>query len=170
LTLGLPALILPVELRRFFANPRGVVVRDPSPFLAGAGMAVCVGDYVSRLCEESLGPQRSSIVFDAKTRRGETEPPEARGYKVVVAYNPAGTVTLQARHVICRAARHPGTAVRVVGEEDMLALAAMECARPGTLVLYGLPGRGTVVVRVSREASSGAAERFLSLRPGTAHL
>jgi len=170
LTPGLPALILPVELRRFFANPRGVVVRDPSRLLVRAPLAVCVGDYVSRFCEDSLGPQRSSIIFDAKTRRGETEPPGARGYRVVVAYNPAGTITLQARRVVCEASRNPGTAVRVVGEEDMLALAAMECAKPGSLILYGLPGRGTVVVRASRETSAGAAERFLSLRPGTAHL
>lgn len=167
---GIPALLLPVELRRFFANPRGVVVSDPTPILREARMAVCVGDYVSRFCTGEMGPSRSSIIFDAKTRRGETLPPDASEYTIVETRNPAGSVTLHAMVAACRAARVPGIALRVYGEEDMLALPVMLCAGEGSLVLYGLPGRGTVVVRASPETSLGAAGRLLSLSPGAAHL
>ncbi|GAB6147705.1 DUF359 domain-containing protein [Stetteria hydrogenophila] len=161
-----PALLLPPELRGFFATPRGLLARDPSAILGSAAMAVCVGDHVSRLCESLLGPSRSSIVFDGRSGRREAEPPSAAGYRLVEAWNPAGSITLEARAAVCEASRQPGVAVRVKGEEDMLALVALECASPGSLVAYGLPGRGVVVLRTTRRESADAADSIMNLRLG----
>ena len=167
---GLPiaSLRLPQGLRRFFANPRGVVARRPEPLISGAPMAVCVGDYVSRFCVGLLGPARSSIIYDGRTRRGATKPPQAAGYRVVRVVNPPGGLTPSAVLAACRAAREPGLAVEVEGEEDMMALPALACSMPGGLVLYGLPGRGTVVVRVDEGVAADALERMLHLTPGSA--
>ncbi len=159
---------LPPELRRFFASPRGVVTARPEGLLAEARMAACVGDYVSRFCSGILGPARSSIIYDGRTRRGPTRTPEAHGYRVVRVVNPPGGLTPAAVAASCRAARAPGLAVEVEGEEDMMALPAMACARPGSVVLYGLPGRGTVVVFVDEGVGMDACERLLHLEPGAA--
>ncbi len=158
---------LPQGLRRFFARPRGVVVPGDFTNLI-RGTAICVGDVVSSYCVRGLGAARSSIVFDGLTRRGYTKPPDASGYRVVRVANPRGGLALDAAREVCRASREPGWAVEVVGEEDMLTLAALSCAPEGSWVVYGMPGQGAVLVRGSWHVKADATARLLALKPSLA--
>jgi len=81
------------------------------------------------------------------------------------ASNPPGMITAEAWAAIGEAVRRGDALVEVDGEEDLLALVAVLLAPEGTLVLYGQPGEGVVLVEVN-ERSRCLARAFLSrMRP-----
>jgi len=173
----LPALILPPAKRRDFAWPRGLLCRGGScaGLVAGFKRIVCVGDVVSALCvrglqEGILSPELLVLVFDGKTRRKEEVKPirldgVKLGYHEVV--NPPGGITLDAARLLCGILKGEGVhAVKVVGEEDMLALIAIECSLPGSVVVYGVPGEGMALVTVTPQRRLDAWIRHTELEPG----
>lgn len=164
---------LPEALRADFAAPRGFVVAgDIRGLVDGRRWArvACVGDYVSRLC---LGLSRVApnlLIVDGRTRRAENLPLDelvsaavSRGYRLVRVENPAGSLSLEALEVVCDLLSDESSRALVIvdGEEDMLALACLHCAPPGSLVIYGIPGKGSALVPVDLSLSREAQTRLL---------
>lgn len=169
----IPAFILPLEARRDFSKPRGVVYSgDITGLLEEARDPLfCIGDVVSQYCMKT-GKEHVVLVVDWKTRRhvGFQERLPA-GYTVRRVRNPPGTVTFEAMREICRLAREKGKWILVVdGEEDMLALPALACLQDGGTVVYGVPLKGATIIHVGLDTSREAQARFLELRPGLALL
>jgi len=171
-----PALLLPRERRRDFAWPRGLLCSGPTctTLIPWGAPLACVGDIVSKYCLEEIGrgtlsPPLAVLVYDAKTRRSErlsgiTPPPAFERYRIS---NPPGTITAEAMSLLCRLARSRGFhAVRVDGEEDMLALPLIECMPEGSMVTYGVPERGMALIYVSRARKLDAWLRHTYLAPG----
>src|SRR5207237_10450971 len=71
--------------------------------------------------------------------------------------NPAGVITLESWEAIKRAMKDDDAVILVHGEEDLLALPCIVESPNNSLVLYGQPAQGLVVVvtgsPVSNEAS-----------------
>jgi len=55
--------------------------------------------------------------------------------------------------------------VLVEGEEDLLTIVAVLCAPEGSVVLYGQPGEGAVLIEVNRAAKKAFRELVASMRP-----
>ncbi|MCE4621223.1 MAG: DUF359 domain-containing protein [Desulfurococcales archaeon] len=172
--MSVPCLILPYRLRRDYKHPRTVVYSElPAAELKRAPGVACVGDVVSSSCLSSDIGEKLILLFDGVTRRGEETPQVAyiavkRGFRLVRIRNPPGTISLEAMNLLCSDYHlRENLAVAVEGEEDMLALPLMQCLPPGWFVVYGVPGLGVAVVRVTRRVRFDAAQRILGLVPGS---
>ncbi len=110
---------------------------------------IAVGDRVSRNIIRK-GMRLDVAVVDNKVMRRPIEPIKAKTDKTFRTWNPPGTLTDEARQVMRKAVRHDGRAKVVVeGEEDLLTLAAVISAPKGSMVVYGQPKSGIVVIDVT---------------------
>lgn len=148
--------LLPESLRRELGKPFGPVVggNELPALLAGAKPVLAVGDVVS-LTLKKLGIEPALFVCDFLTQRGEPDPTYELelGTWGEVAFrvrNPAASITREAWDAIRLGLTHEGGVVRVVveGEEDLLGIPCFLEAPDGATVLYGMPGKGVVVVKV----------------------
>ncbi len=119
---------------------------------------VSVGDAVSRnLHEYKITPQLS--ITDNKCMRKQVKPEVFEGKTVVHVKNPQGTITEEAIAAI-RTALESDVHFHILvdGEEDLLALIAVLYAPENSLVVYGQPYEGIVVVEVTSEKKAAATE------------
>ncbi len=146
--------LLPDALRGELAVAWGPVVstEELPKHLLGAPAVLAVGDVVS-LTLKKLGIDPSLFVCDYQTQRGEPDP----GYEIelgtwgevaFVVRNPAGSITREAWDAVRIGLEHSPGPVRVLvqGEEDLLGIPCFLEAPDGAKVLYGMPGKGVVVV------------------------
>lgn len=141
-------------------QPLGPVLSGADVFQAvrAASFVVTVGDA----CTVDLvarGRMPDVAVVDFKTKREESEDLyeslQVVGDVVLRAVNPAGTLTRDAWRTLNEAFKS-GARVRVevIGEEDLTALAAIDLAPEGTVILYGQPHEGVVLARADAETKA----------------
>lgn len=106
---------------------------------------VAVGDVVSR---ETLaaGIRVNLRIIDHISMRKPTETFDISAGTTYRVSNPAGVITLEAWEAIKRAMKHDDAVILVDGEEDLLALPCIVESPSNSLVLYGQPSQGLVVV------------------------
>ena len=112
---------------------------------------ISVGDTVSRnLFRSHMNPQLS--IIDNKCMRKKIRPKKFAVENAVYVKNPQGTITEEAITAI-REALSSGQYVQIVvdGEEDLLTLIAVLYAPENSLVVYGQPYEGIVVVKATPE-------------------
>lgn len=124
---------------------------------------IAVGDAVS-LWTRRYGIDASIYVIDHKTLRADVDG-TITGLSEVVVRNPPGEITEEAYEAL-RKALEGGEVkvVRVEGEEDLLALPSVVLVPVGSMVVYGQPHVGVVVVRVTREVKDEARELLEAMR------
>ncbi|MCW3981570.1 MAG: GTP-dependent dephospho-CoA kinase family protein, partial [Candidatus Bathyarchaeota archaeon] len=124
---------------------------------------VTVGDQVSKdLSNHDLVPD--ILIVDNKIMRKNIEPVSAAADKVVRVRNPPGTITDEAWSAIDRAAQgFERTKIVVKGEEDLLALVAIIAVPEDSVVIYGQPRRGIVLVRATPEMKRLTREMVASM-------
>jgi uncharacterized protein (UPF0218 family) len=125
---------------------------------------VAVGDYVTRLLA-SAGVEPWVAVFDCAERRSPSRCPSLPGYRVVETRNPRSTITWEAVEALRLAMREGHVAVRVDGEEDLLALPAALLAPQNSYIVYGLPAERAAAVARADRCYKLFVERLLSLFP-----
>jgi len=114
-------------------------------------LVVSVGDVVSRNMIEYDVPLNVLIV-DNKVMRKAIQPITVDADQTLYAGNPAGAITDEAWAAIRSALEQKGqTRVVVDGEEDLLTLAVVLSAPQDSIVIYGQPHQGIVVVKVTEE-------------------
>ncbi len=113
---------------------------------------IVVGDFTLKsLINRGFVPDLA--VYDRKTKRSGFNnidlPPS------FMVKNPPGTITDEAFSAI-RAALGSGarTSICVEGEEDLLSIPAILLSPTGSVVLYGMPDRGMVLVEADEETKS----------------
>jgi len=111
-------------------------------------LVVLVGDTVSRTIVQS-GIRADVIVVDNRERRSKAVYFKHSGRNTFTATNPPGTITTEAWKTIESAIGKPNSLVVIDGEEDLLTLVAILAAPTGSVVVYGQPGQGIVIVRVT---------------------
>ncbi|MBS7609059.1 GTP-dependent dephospho-CoA kinase family protein [Candidatus Bathyarchaeota archaeon] len=168
--------VLSPELMPKFKEPFGLLIPGPPeatiPTLRKllskekASKIIAVGDVVSKSLRDS-GIKGNLYVTDDKVMRERIRPLDFKGLgsmEVLRIFNPPGRLMAEAFQAIDNALRSPNP-VRIVveGEEDLLVLPAVILAPTDSLVLYGQPGKGLVVVRVTCEKKREALELYRAM-------
>jgi uncharacterized protein (UPF0218 family) len=153
------------ELKERVRKPLGRLIRgtpgETSSILIDelgrvSGKIIAVGDRVSRELS-ALGLRVDVYVVDDKIERQSVEPFTMRGAVELRCENEPGTISEDAYAAVRDAVNMNGpVVVRVRGEEDLLALVAIIEAPIGSLVIYGQPRMGVVLVDVDEKAKQDA--------------
>jgi len=119
---------------------------------------IAVGDTVSRnLHEYGIAPQLS--ITDNMSLRKRVKPTNLCVERVVHARNPQGTITEESVVAVREALLgEERVHILVDGEEDLLTLIAVLFAPEKSLVVYGQPYEGIVVVEATPEKKAEAAK------------
>lgn len=113
---------------------------------------IAVGDVISKSLFER-GLRVDVFIVDNKSMRKPAEPLEYKANKILNLVNPAGTISKDSWQVIREAISSNGPVkVLVDGEEDLLTIVAVLLAPDNSMVLYGQPGEGAVIINVNKEA------------------
>jgi len=112
---------------------------------------ISVGDAVSdNMTRHGFSPQ--VLIVDNKIMRNFIQPIPLDADQTLHVKNPPGTLTEEAWTAIKGSLRGKRrTKVLVDGEEDLLTLVAVLCAPENSLVVYGQPGEGIVVIKVTEK-------------------
>jgi len=121
---------------------------------------ILVGDTVSRDVSQA-GIVADVMIIDNLEKRQKAIAYAHNGKRVIKAKNKAGKIEYGARVAVESAIRGEADLVEIDGEEDLLALIAVTAAPAGSLVVYGQPNEGVVLVEVS-EKSKADAEQVLN--------
>jgi len=128
------------------------IVEESNPELI-----ISVGDIVSRSILKISVPVNVRII-DNKAMRKDLEFFDFKNKKTFHAYNPAGSIEIMAWQAIKEAIKSEDALVIIDGEEDLLALVAVIESPNNSLVIYGQPKEGIVIIEVDeikkREAKS----------------
>src|SRR5437899_13003540 len=151
---------LPSSLRERLGKPIGKLFKDEETKgrafrseLEKASFVITVGDRVTERIAE-LGRIPEVQVVDGRERRMERRLPDVQYKQLIRVRNPPGTITNEALDGIAQAVNVKDGPVRVVveGEEDLLAIAAVDSAPIGSSIYYGQPLVGLVHVRFAPAA------------------
>lgn len=114
-----------------------------------------MGDFVSsHIMDSGLYPD--IVVVDHRIMRKSIEPIEFNREQVYVS-NPPGTISAEAQRILYEATQKCKTlAVIVNGEEDLLVLPLMVHMPIGSVIVYGQPSEGMVVITLSEEGKKWA--------------
>ena len=135
------------------ALKRVMDLEKPSPL-------ILVGDTVSRNAIQS-GIKPDVLVIDHREKRNRAVEFAHGKPRVFKTRNKAGMIDLLAWNAIAEAIEKGDSAVLVDGEEDLLTLVAVVVAPQGSLVVYGQPEEGIVLVRVT-EKKKGEIETIIN--------
>jgi uncharacterized protein (UPF0218 family) len=162
------AYVLTPQLRMKLKQPLGLLIKGSfaetmTRFSSIAAkekppQIISVGDTVSRnLVRNRILPQL--MIVDNLAMRKITQPVSVKVEKTLYVKNPAGTITDEAVQAI-RNALKCGQHVKIVvdGEEDLLTLIAIQHSSMNSLVVYGQPHEGIVVVKVTAEKKAEIAD------------
>ena len=140
---------------QFLKQPFGTLVADKdvtsqkiSLALKGAKKVLSVGDATTeRLVSFGITPDVA--VIDGKERRSKRSYPNYKAKELRCA-NPSGVISKDAVATLQDALKlQPPTRVLVDGEEDLLALPIFTMAPIGSVVFYGQPLEGLVIVEIT---------------------
>jgi len=169
-------LVLPDSLREQFKRPLGQLVagsisecnqviataiREEAPL-----KVLLVGDTISRHAIKA-NIRADLIIVDNREMRQPSPPVLLGARKIFSLTNSPGTIALESWDVITQALNAGSTAVVVDGEEDLLVLVAASIAPIGSFVIYGQPGQGVVLVRVTAEKKHELAKVLAKLNEAT---
>ncbi len=151
------------ELREELKKPFGKVV-DEEDLVDSVGkntLLVCIGDYCANVFLKN-GKRPDIIVYDFKTKRDPVSE-EIRnrigGATVAVTIsNPPGVITDELDKALRRSIDNKKGDIFVDGEEDLAGLVAIAYAPIGSVVVYGMPSKGAVVVRIDNKVKKKANE------------
>ena len=149
---------LPNSLRDQFKNPLGVLLPEDIAdkkhileYLSDDSYIITVGDRTTeKMIDFGLIP--SLQIIDGVEKRKERELPKLENATKLTVDNPAAEITAQSIDVIKQAFTLQSP-VRIVvnGEEDLLVIPVCVHAPENSVVLYGQPNKGLVIVKVTPE-------------------
>jgi len=149
---------LPNSLREGLKEPFGELLAGLDE-LKHNKRIICVGDETSRIALE-FGLKPKVLVYDGRIKRELVPIPAIiRNFKAaeIRVKNPAGHITRESFEAIYAGLTGFGRVkIRVDGEEDLLTIAAIDLAPADSIVLYGQPHEGLVVVKVNKESKKRA--------------
>ena len=115
-------------------------------------MIVSVGDAVlESLIKNNVFP--NVFIVDNKVMRKSVTPISTKTGKTIHVKNPPGTLTDEALEKVQEALKDRERKIRILvdGEEDLLTLPAVLYAPENSLIVYGQPKRGIVLVKATEQ-------------------
>jgi GTP-dependent dephospho-CoA kinase len=147
---------LPENLRDKLKIPLGALIHDKdtskqnlSKLIPSDLLLISVGDATTqKMIEYGLTP--SIQIVDGQEKRVKRTPPEyAQSKTNLTCSNPPGEITQESIETIKKALKSEfPVRILVSGEEDLLVLPVCMLVPDGTIVLYGQPNEGLVIVKV----------------------
>jgi cytidyltransferase-like protein len=161
--------ILPEDARGEMRRPIGEVytnIREVVSSLDPDTMIIAVGDIVAASLAKQ-GRQPDIGVIDGKTRREIFTDDQGlfTGSKKFETKNPAGTISREAVRVLHSlfenySKTHEKQLLKVLGEEDLLAIPMILLAPLSAVVVYGQFDQGIVVVEISEQNKKRVYDLF----------
>jgi len=138
--------------------------REFMDVLLSSPLVISVGDRVTESLH-ALGRTPDVQVVDEVERRVNRDAPDVPFVRLLRAVNPAGTVTVGSIEAV-RSALEGVKPARVLidGEEDLLAIPAIEAAPVGSSLYYGQPGEGVVMVRIDERAKASVRRTYARMK------
>lgn len=152
---------LPLGLRGELKKPLGLLVSGSPQETMRALRAfleerrpkalISVGDFTSKNIIEAGLPLKMAVI-DNRVMRSEMEHWFPHGWEEFHVENPPGTIRSEVWGVLEEAINLNREAVVIVeGEEDLLTLPIIALTPIGSIVIYGQPKEGIVIVEVNEE-------------------
>jgi hypothetical protein len=122
-----------------------------------------VGDYVtSYILDAGIHPEIA--VVDHRIMRRDVDPIEFKCEQMFVS-NPPGTITAESQKALYGALEHDnGFRLVADGEEDLLVLPLMAYLPEGSVIVYGQPREGMVVITLTEENKIWARDFMASMQ------
>lgn len=154
---------LPESLRPQLKKPFGLLIRNSdvtksriSDNIPKGAFVITVGDATTEKMI-SFGFNPSLQIVDSVEKRIKRDLPAGKTETVLTCTNPAAEITDESISVIRKALKMTAP-VRIVvhGEEDLLVLPVAVYAPDNSVILYGQPNEGLVLVRLTEEVRNRA--------------
>jgi len=154
---------LPENLRSSLKKPLGILIHDyevtrssVSSKIPKDAFVITVGDATTEKMI-SFGLSPSLQIVDSLEKRNKRDLPGGYVKTILECVNPAAEITEQSVSVIKQAfSMVPPVRIIVSGEEDLLVLPVAVFAPDNSVVLYGQPNEGLVLVQVTEEVRNKA--------------
>jgi hypothetical protein len=162
--------ILPDSLRLEFRRPFGKVMNNDElikHIKSRTGLLITVGDECSySLIKNGITPD--IVIYDLRVKRKDIlgEMRDTLGKfddGEVIVHNQAGVIMDELIESVKDALQKGEGKILVKGEEDLAALVVMMYAPNGSLVVYGQPDEGAVLVEENEEVRNRAVRSFESM-------
>jgi len=150
---------LPDDLRDQLKNPLGNLISDNDPNeeniikkISAESVIITVGDRTTEnMLQLGLKPQIQ--IIDGLEKRSECAVPADDTINTKLSCkNPPGEITEESIQVIQKAfSSEPAVRITVDGEEDLLVIPACIFAPENSIVMYGQPNEGLVIVTITPE-------------------
>jgi uncharacterized protein (UPF0218 family) len=155
---------LPEQQRHLFRKPFGTLYPslDPVLPLLKGRLFFSVGDVVTDYLLRAGYPPAVAVI-DGQTMRRPHEGVDVGAFQVIHVKNPAGYITQDLTRAAREAVAALNTVVQVDGEEDLAVLPLALAAPDRSLILYGQPREGVVVLEISplvKEQTRSLLDRF----------
>ncbi|GFN39159.1 MAG: GTP-dependent dephospho-CoA kinase family protein [Thaumarchaeota archaeon] len=154
---------LPENLRDQLKEPFGILIKNSeitkqsiSKYSAQDSLVITVGDATTdKLIELGITP--SVQIVDGLEKRAKRTPPSVKVTTNLTCNNPAAQITQESMDAIKLAFSSPKPVrITVVGEEDLLVLPVCVLAAEDSIVMYGQPNEGLVIVKITLEIKNKA--------------
>lgn len=154
---------LPENLRSSLKRPLGVLIHDYEVTRSSVSskihkdtFVITVGDATTEKMI-SFGLSPSLQIVDSLEKRNKRDLPGGYVKTILECVNPAAEITEQSISVIKQAFNMvPPVRIIVSGEEDLLVLPVAVYAPDNSVILYGQPNEGLVLVQVTEEVRNKA--------------
>lgn len=148
-------MILPDVLRDELKAPLGILLKDTSKeniskHIPQNSYIITVGDATTeKMLQYGFAP--SLQIVDGYEKRSKRIPPQSNATKISCD-NPAAQITTSSIHAIKEGfSTNPPVQILVTGEEDLLVIPVCIYAPENSIVLYGQPNEGLVIVPITQE-------------------
>ena len=150
---------LPENLREKLKTPLGILLPESQvtkenvlKHISSASLIVSVGDATTeKMLKFEIIP--SLQIIDSQEKRESRTPPSASLVASnLTCDNPAGEITSESIGLIKKAfTLNPPVRITVNGEEDLLVIPVCLYAPENSVVMYGQPNEGLVIVSIDQE-------------------
>jgi uncharacterized protein (UPF0218 family) len=154
---------LPEKLRDQLKKPLGILIQDRdatkeniSKNIPKGAFVITVGDATTEKMIK-FGFDISLQIVDSLEKRNKRDLPKGKVKTVLTCENPAAEITEESISIIRRAfGMTPPVRIIVHGEEDLLVIPVAIYAPDDSVILYGQPNEGVVIVKLTEEVRNKA--------------
>lgn len=161
---------LPDSLRNGLKKPMGLLIKDSEvtkenilQTIQKDAFLITVGDATTeRMIKFGLDP--SLQIVDSMEKRSKRDLPTGKVRTILECVNPAAEITIESISIIKKAFQ-ADVPVRIIvkGEEDLLVLPVAMHAPENSVIMYGQPNEGLVIVKVTEEIRNKATKIMNSM-------
>lgn len=161
---------LPESLRQHLKKPLGLLVKDCDitketilQKISGNAFLITVGDATTeRMINFGIMPDLQ--IVDSLEKRHQRDIPKCDVGVNFECLNPPAEITSASIDIVKKAFEaEPPVRILVKGEEDLLVLPSALYAPENSVILYGQPDEGLVIVRVNEEIRNNAKKIMNSM-------